>query len=80
MYCIDMVDRKSLQLSDPTLAHCAVIVATIHLQHSFVQDTALREKSQIGFDKCIKFLSNMGAIWSSVAVMVRCFSLPGHKN
>lgn len=71
MYFIDMVDKKALQLSDPTLAHCAVVVATIHLQHSFVQDKTLREKSQTGFDKCLRFLRNMGSIWSNVAVMVR---------
>lgn len=70
MYFIDIVDKKALQLSDPALAHCAVIVATIHLQHSFVQDQKLREKSQAGFDKCVRFLSNMGSIWSNVSIMV----------
>lgn len=79
MYFLDLVDRKSLQLSDPTLAHCAVIIATIHLQHSFVQDTTLRENSQLGFEKCMKFLSNMGTIWSSAAVMVSSFSLHNVK-
>lgn len=71
MYFIDMVDKKALQLSDPALAHCAVIVATIHLQHSFVQDQKLRENSQAGFDKCIRFLSDMGSIWPNVSIMVR---------
>lgn len=70
MYFIDTVGNKSMQLSDPTLAHCAVIIATIHLQHSFVQEQGLRDRSQAGFEKCANFLRNMGTMWPSAAVMV----------
>ncbi|UNI24498.1 hypothetical protein JDV02_010238 [Purpureocillium takamizusanense] len=69
MYFIDTMDKKAVQLSDPTLAHCIAITATIHLQHSFVQEQALCDRSQAGFDKCTNFLRNMGTMWPSAAVM-----------
>jgi len=72
-YFIDLLDKKSFQPSDPSLAHCVVIVATIHLQHSFVEEPSLREKAQAGFDKCLKFLRLMGSTWPRVSVMVRAF-------
>ncbi|KEZ43927.1 Uncharacterized protein SAPIO_CDS4115 [Scedosporium apiospermum] len=68
-YFIDLLDKKSFQPSDPSLAHCVVIVATIHLQHSFVEEPSLREKAQAGFDKCLKFLRLMGSTWPRVSVM-----------
>jgi hypothetical protein len=70
MYHLELMNRMAYQVSDPTLAHIVVIVATIHLQHSFVDDHNLREKAQSGFGKCLEFLQGMGSIWPSVAVMV----------
>ncbi|VUC35906.1 unnamed protein product [Clonostachys rosea] len=70
IYFIDLLERKSFQVSDPVLAHCVVIVATIHLQHSFVKDTALQQKASRGFDKCLRFLRRMGQMWPCVALMV----------
>lgn len=72
VYFIDLLEKKSFVVSDPTLAHCVAIVATIHLQHSFVKDQSLRDKAQEGYDKCIRFLRRMGNIWPSISVMVRC--------
>lgn len=69
-YFIDLLERKSFQPSDPALAHCVVIVATIHLQHSFVDERSLREQALAGFDKCMGFLRRMGPIWPRVSVMV----------
>jgi hypothetical protein len=70
MYHLELINRMAYQISDPTLAHIVVIVATIHLQHSFVDDSELREKAQSGFGKCLEFLQRMGAMWPSVSVMV----------
>ncbi|KAG5655527.1 hypothetical protein KAF25_003864 [Fusarium avenaceum] len=69
MYHLELMDRMAYQISDPTLAHIVVIVATIHLQHSFVDDSELREKAQLGFGKCLEFLQRMGSMWPSVSVM-----------
>ena len=71
VYFINLLEKKSFYISDPALAHCVVIVATIHLQHSFVNDRALRDKAQQAFDKCMKFLRGMGGTWPSVTIMVR---------
>lgn len=71
IYYLDLLDRLSFQLSDPVFAHCVVIIATIHLQHSFVQDHSLRHKAERGFEKCMNFLCRMASVWPSVSVMVR---------
>ncbi|KAH7140171.1 hypothetical protein B0J13DRAFT_446269 [Dactylonectria estremocensis] len=71
IYFIDLVEKKSFQVSDPCLAHCVGIVATIHLQHSFVEDLSLRGRAQAGFEKCMKFLHRMGSIWPSIAIMAQ---------
>lgn len=70
MYHLEVVEKLSFHISDPTLAHCVVIVATIHLQHSFVDDSVLCGKAQLGFSRCMEFLHHMGSVWPSVLVMV----------
>ncbi|KAJ9144151.1 Zn(II)2Cys6 transcription factor [Pleurostoma richardsiae] len=69
VYFLDLLEKKFFQASDATLAHCVAVVATIHLQHSFVRDRSLRDKAQDGFEKCMKFLRRMGAIWANVAII-----------
>ncbi|KAK2612531.1 hypothetical protein QQS21_001469 [Conoideocrella luteorostrata] len=69
VYFVNLLEKKSFCISDPSLAHCISIVATIHLQHSFVKDKALRDKAQQGFDKCMRFLRRMGGTWPCVSVM-----------
>ncbi|KAF5980130.1 hypothetical protein FBULB1_5374 [Fusarium bulbicola] len=56
MYHLDVLEKMDYRVSDPTLAHVVAVVATIHLQHSFVEDLTLREKAQVGFEKCLEFL------------------------
>ncbi|TDZ13725.1 hypothetical protein C8035_v009134 [Colletotrichum spinosum] len=69
IYFVDVLEKKGIQVSDPVLAHCVVIVATIHLQHSFVQDPVLKGKAEVGFEKCMRFLRKMADIWPAVANM-----------
>ena len=70
LHLIDLVQHKRFRVCDPTLAHCVVIVATIHLQHSFVEDGEFRDKARQGFAKCFVFLQEMGALWPHVKDMV----------
>lgn len=70
MHFIDLIEKQAFQISDPTVAHCVVIVATIHLQHSFVEDHALKSRAQNGFNKCINFLQRMGLMWPNARHMV----------
>lgn len=70
MYFINMLEKKSFAIADPALAHCIAVVATIHLQHSFVKDVQLRDKAQEGFEKCISFLKRMGGTWPYISTMV----------
>lgn len=72
MYFLDLLESKSFQVSDPVLGHCVAIIATIHLQHSFVRNDTLRTRAQNGFEKCMAFLRRMGRIWPNIAVMVCC--------
>ncbi|KAF5005367.1 hypothetical protein FDECE_8179 [Fusarium decemcellulare] len=68
---LDLVEKQQFQISDPLVAHCVAIVATIHLQHAFVLDDTLRQKAQNGYEKCIRFLDRMGTIWPCVASMAQ---------
>lgn len=67
---LDLLEKQQFQLLDPVIAHCVVIVATIHLQHSFVEDHVLRSKAKHGYNKCIRFLDRMKSVWPSVLAMV----------
>jgi hypothetical protein len=60
LYFIDLVGHKGFEISDPILAYCVVIVATIHLQHSFVDDQAFRNTARSGYNKCVRFLHPLG--------------------
>lgn len=69
-YFVDLLEERQFLVPDPTLAHCVAVVATIHLQHSFVPNTGLRERSKAGFRSSIRFLRSMGTIWPCVSTMV----------
>ncbi|OBR04430.1 C6 transcription factor [Colletotrichum higginsianum IMI 349063] len=70
VFFLDVLETKALAAPpDPVVAHCVIVVATIHLQHSFVRDPILRGKATTGFDKCMRFLERMGAVWPCVANM-----------
>lgn len=70
MYFINLLEKKQFYFADLSIAHCIAVVATIHLQHSFVQDQAFRDKSQQGYEKCMDFLRRLGGTWPSVSTMV----------
>ncbi|KAM3088829.1 hypothetical protein ACMFMG_000456 [Clarireedia jacksonii] len=53
---IDMLEAKSFKVSDPFLAHCVAIIATIYLQESFAEDPVVRQQKRDSFDKCLKFI------------------------
>lgn len=68
---LDVLEEKQFATSDPVLAHCVAIVATIHLQHSFVTtDNDLQESARRGLQKCMNFLWRMGSAWHIVNAMV----------
>ncbi|KAF5261924.1 hypothetical protein FOXYS1_7370 [Fusarium oxysporum] len=68
---LDLLEQQQFEITDPTIAHAVVIVATIHLQHSFVEDNVLRTKAQRGYDKCMRFLDHMGSNWPVVFTMTQ---------
>ncbi|KAL4748349.1 hypothetical protein BDW72DRAFT_214853 [Aspergillus terricola var. indicus] len=63
LHFIELLESKSYEVSDPTIGQSVVIVATIYLQHSFVEDVFFREKAQAGYDKCLAFLERMALRW-----------------
>lgn len=69
-YFVDLLEERQFLIPDPTLAHCVAVVATIHLQHSFVPNPGLRERSKAGFRSSIRFLRSMGTMWPCVSTMV----------
>ncbi|KAL4784415.1 hypothetical protein BJX76DRAFT_219457 [Aspergillus varians] len=70
LHLIDLIEHKGFEVCDPTLAHCVLIVATIHLQHSFVEDPSFREKARRGFTKCVRFLHPLAQRWPHVQNMI----------
>jgi hypothetical protein len=66
-HLIGMLEAKSFRITDPLLAHCAAIVATIYLQESLVEEDR-REKIE-NFDKCLKFVQGFKE-WPHVIRMV----------
>ncbi|KNG89054.1 hypothetical protein ANOM_002928 [Aspergillus nomiae NRRL 13137] len=71
LHLIDLVEHKGFEICDPILAHCVVIVATIHLQHSFVDDQGLRDTARNGYNKCVRFLQPLGERWPHVRNMMQ---------
>lgn len=76
LHLIDLVEHKGFEVCDPIVGHCVVIVATIHLQHSFVEEPVLRDKAQEGFTKCLRFLQPLGGRWPHVGNMVQALHIP----
>lgn len=70
IFFLDLIEKKGFEIVDPALAHSVVIVATIHLQHSFAEDATLQKKAKVGFEKCMRFLRNMGRTLPTVLIMV----------
>ncbi|KAH8702354.1 hypothetical protein BGW36DRAFT_372668 [Talaromyces proteolyticus] len=71
LYFVDLLQEKDFEVSDPTLGHCVAIVATIYLQHSFVEEVAFREKAQASFEKCLNFLQRMATRWPHIEKQVK---------
>lgn len=70
MHFVDLLENNAFVVTDPAVVHCVVVIATIHLQHSFVEDADLRSKSQEGFEKCLRFVQVAGKAWPIVRTMV----------
>ncbi|KIW12783.1 hypothetical protein PV08_07970 [Exophiala spinifera] len=66
---IDEVNATSFRLSDPYIAYCVSVVATIFLQQSYAEDAETRSSKQKNFDKCLNFIQNLGAYWPRVSEM-----------
>ncbi|KAJ6062991.1 hypothetical protein N7499_011850 [Penicillium canescens] len=66
LHFVELISAKGFEVSDSTIGHCVVIVATIYLQHSFVEDQTFNRKAQTGFEKCLRFLWNMGRRWPHI--------------
>ncbi|KAF2148106.1 hypothetical protein K461DRAFT_68801 [Myriangium duriaei CBS 260.36] len=69
LYFVQILDRKQFEISDPILAYCVIVIATIHLQHSFVEETGLRTRAQAGFLACQNFIEKLSQRWPYVQNM-----------
>lgn len=66
-------EDKGFLVSDPFLGYCAAVVATIELQLSFTEDTAIRNDKQERFATCVRFVQKLGEQWPHMGHMVRSF-------
>lgn len=67
VYLIDTVVSKPFKVTDPFMAHCAAIVATIFLQESFSEDENVRKEKQNNFVKCFDFIKVIAQQWPHIA-------------
>lgn len=70
MHLIDPLENNQFVVTDPSVVHCVVVIATIHLQNSFVQDAEPSSKSEEGFERCLRFVQVAGKTWPIVQTMV----------
>lgn len=67
IHFINFFEEKSFQVSDPLLGYSAAVVATIELQLSFTEDSAIREQKRDRFTKCVNFVQQIGQRWPHMA-------------
>lgn len=70
IHLIDLTEVKDFDVSDPFLAHCAAIVATIYLQQSFVEDRGIQRVKRDNYLKCLNFCEKLGRKWPLIEALV----------
>lgn len=70
IHFINYFEEKSFMVSDPLLGYSAAVVATIELQLSFTEDSAIRKEKRDRFSKCVKFVRDIGTKWPHMARLV----------
>ncbi|OCT52056.1 putative C6 transcription factor [Cladophialophora carrionii] len=63
VHLLDVCERKEFELYNPFLAHSAAIAATIYLQQSYSENSAIRSTKQECFRKCVAFIKRLGSYW-----------------
>lgn len=67
IHFINFFEEKAFVVSDPLLGYSAAVVATIELQLSFTEDSAIREQKRDRFTKCVNFVQQIGQRWPHMA-------------
>ncbi|KAL1987504.1 hypothetical protein VTN96DRAFT_3431 [Rasamsonia emersonii] len=69
IHFIKFFNEKGFKVSDPFLGYSAAVVATIELQLSFTEDSAIRKDKQDRFTLCVNFVRELGKEWPHMARM-----------
>lgn len=67
VHFLDILAANAFRVTDPFLAHCVAVVATIYLQQSFADDAGIRAEKRANFLKCLAFVRQLGARWPHIA-------------
>ncbi|KAJ6096681.1 hypothetical protein N7486_007427 [Penicillium sp. IBT 16267x] len=67
IHFINYFEERSFLVSDPLLGYSAAVVATIELQLSFTENSAIREQKRDRFTKCVNFVQQIGERWPHMA-------------
>jgi len=73
IHLLEIAKEKQFEFSDPFLAQCIAIVATIFMQQSYTEDQDNRLAKQAKFSVCLRFVQDLGRYWSHVNQMVKSF-------
>lgn len=71
VHLLELAREKHYEFTDPFLAQCIAIVATIFLQQSYTQDQNVRKEKHERFLICLYFVQDLGRYWPYVDQMVR---------
>ncbi|KIW67627.1 hypothetical protein PV04_06864 [Phialophora macrospora] len=63
VHLLDVCETKEFEMYNPFLAHSAAIAATVYLQQSYSENSAIRSTKQECFRKCVTFIRRLGLYW-----------------
>lgn len=70
---INLIGSKDFPISDPFVAYCAYVAASVHLFYLYSENKEVKEQAQSKFRRCYKFIFDSAAFWSNIKDMVCSF-------
>lgn len=69
---INMIGSKGFPVSDPFVAYCASVAASVHLFYLYSENKELKEQARSKLKRCYKFISASAVLWPIIKQKV-CF-------
>jgi hypothetical protein len=76
VHLLTLCERKEFEIYNPFLAQSAAIAATIYLQQSYSENSAVRSTKQECFRMCVSLIKRLGRYWPHIEQLVSYASIP----